>query len=92
MIKPQGCFYMINRAEAVDEILTALHKKTGGIQIIPVFSKPQQNAKRIMIIARKASRSPAVIHQGITIHAPDGTYTPQAQNILRKGTGFFEAG
>ena len=91
MTKPQGYFYIINRAEAIDEILTALHKKTGDIQIIPVFSKPQQNAKRIMIIARKASRSPAVIHQGITIHTPDGTYTPQAQNILRKGAGFFES-
>lgn len=91
MTKPQGYFYIINRAEAIDEILAALHKKTGNIQIIPVFSKPRQNAKRIMIIARKASRSPAVIHQGITIHTPDGTYTSQAQNILRKGAGFFES-
>ena len=91
MTKPQGYFYIINRAEAIDEILAALHKKTGDIQIIPVFSKPRQNAKRIMIIARKASRSPAVIHQGITIHTHDGTYTLQAQNILRKGAGFFES-
>lgn len=91
MTKPQGYFYIINRAEAIDEILAALHKKTGDIQIIPVFSKPRQNAKRIMIIARKSSRSPAVIHQGITVHTPDGTYTPQAQNILRKGAGFFES-
>ncbi len=91
MTKPQGYFYIINRAEAIDEILAAVHKKTGDIQIIPVFSKPRQNAKRIMIIARKASRSPAIIHQGITIHTPNGTYTPQAQNILRKGAGFFES-
>ena len=91
MTKPQGYFYIINRAEAIDEILAAVHKKTGDIKIIPVFSKPRQDAKRIMIIARKASRSPAVIHQGITIHTPNGTYTPQAQNILRKGAGFFES-
>lgn len=91
MTKPQGYFYIINRAEAIDEILAAVHKKTADIQIIPVFSKPRQNAKRIMIIARKASRSPAIIHQGITIHTPNGTYTPQAQNILRKGAGFFES-
>lgn len=90
MLKPQGYFYIINRAEAVDEILTALYGKTGAIHIIPVFSKPEQNAKRIIISARKTSRAPTTVSPGIIIHQTDGSYTPQAQKILRGGMGFFE--
>lgn len=90
MLKPQGYFYIINRAEAVDEILTALYGKAGAIHIIPVFSKPEQNAKRIIISARKTSRAPTTVSPGIIIHQTDGSYTPQAQKILRGGMGFFE--
>lgn len=90
MLKPFGYLYLINRAEAVSEILSSLHKKTGNITLIPIYSKAGQNAKRIMIIAQKDSKAPAVIHSGIIVHQPDGNYSPSAQQILRDGKGFFD--
>lgn len=90
MLRPFGHFYMINRAEAVNEILCSLYHKAGNITIIPVYSKPGQNAKRVMIYAQKDSKAPTIIHSGITIHTADSQYTPDAHQILREGKGFFE--
>ena len=91
MLKPQGYLYMINRAEAITEILACLHKKAGGIQIIPLFSKPEHNAKRVIITARKASKAPTIVSSGLIIHNPDGSYTEVAHKILRLGLSLEEA-
>lgn len=90
MTAPQGYFYIINRAEAVDEIITALHGKMGRIRIIPLFSKENQNAKRVIVTAQKDSKAPAVIHRGLIIHDANGNYTAQAEQILRDGKAFDE--
>mgnify|MGYP002898311580 CR=1 FL=1 len=86
MLAPKGQLYLINRTEAVTEIITALYGRTGGLKIIPLFSKPGQTAKRVMIIAEKDSKAPAAILPGLTVHTPDGGYTDEAFQILRGGT------
>lgn len=90
MLAPQGMFYMINRAEAVDEILAILHGKLGNITLIPLFTKSQNKAKRIMITAKKASKTPTVICPEFTVHTDDNGYTDKAFAILRKGKSFFD--
>lgn len=90
MLRPQGTFYMINRAEAIDYILSEIRGKAGNIRIIPLYSKAGQNAKRVMIIAQKDSKAPTQILPGLTVHAVDGEYTPEAYAILREGKGLFE--
>ena len=85
MIKPQGFFYMINRAEALETILFLIHKRLGGIEVFPLYSKPEQPAKRIIIRAKKDSKSPLIVHPGITVHNSEGFYTSKAEHILRKG-------
>ncbi len=90
MIKPQGYFYIINRAEATDEILSAIHGKLGHIEIIPLFSKTGQKAKRVIIRAQKDNHTPTIIHAGFVIHENSGEYTATAQKILRLGKSFDE--
>lgn len=90
MIKPKGFFYMINRAEAIDDILYCLHERLGNITIIPLYSKPEQDAKRIMIMAQKDSRAATKINSGLIVHNSDGEYTPQAEKILRQAHAFFD--
>lgn len=90
MLAPFGWFYMINRAEALPQILHSLHEKAGDITIIPLLSKTHQNAKRVMVSARKNSKTPAVIKPDFIIHQEDGNYTPQAEQILRLGKSFAE--
>lgn len=88
MLRPQGYFYTINRAEAVEEILYSLHGRLGNIKVIPLYSKAGQNAKRVMITARKDKHAAAVITPGLIIHEADGKYTQAAHKILRLGESF----
>ncbi len=90
MLAPKGKIYLINRAEAVNEILAALSPQIGAIRLIPLYSKAGQNAKRIMIIGIKDSKAPTTILPPLTVHLPDGSYSSKTQQILREGTGFFE--
>lgn len=90
MTAPQGHLYFINRAEAITETLSILQGKAGAIKIIPLFSKQGQVAKRVMITAQKDSKAPTQILPGLITHNHDGTYTPQTQQILRAGKGFFD--
>lgn len=91
MLKPRGRFYMINRAAALADILSALHGITGEICVIPLFSKTAQTtAKRIIVTARKDSRAGTTVLRGLTIHNQDGSHTAEACRILREGRGFFD--
>ena len=76
---------MINRAEALDEILALLHGRLGEICVWPLYSKPGQAAKRVIVRARKDSRAPLKLAPGLVIHEDDGAYTPAAEAILRGG-------
>ncbi len=85
MIKPQGYFYMVNRAQALDEILNAIGTKLGDIKIFPIYSKAEQDAKRVIIRAKKDSKAPLSIAAPIIIHQADGSYSQRAEAILRGG-------
>lgn len=88
MIKPQGFFYTVNRAEALEDLLCLLHGKLGGIEVFPLYSKSGQDAKRILLRARKDSKAPLILRSPIVLHQEDGTYTAEAQRILRGGEGW----
>lgn len=85
MIKPKGYFYMINRTEALENIITAISGKLGGIEIFPLYSKTEQNAKRVIVRAQKDSKAPLLIHPAILVHNDDGSYSDFAEKILRAG-------
>ncbi len=85
MLKPFGYFYIINRAEALDDILATIHNRLGGIEIFPLYSKDGQPAKRIIIRAQKDSKAPLILHSGISVHNLDGSYSEKAESVLRKG-------
>ena len=85
MVRPKGCFYMVNRTEALDEILSRLRGRLGEIRVFPLYSKTGQNAKRVIIRARKDSRAPLSLAPGLIIHNRDGTYSAAAEKVLRDG-------
>lgn len=90
MLKPKGYLLLINRAEAIDEILSSIQHKAGSVKILPMYSKQGQDAKRVVIIAQKTSKGITKILPPFYTHNQDGTYTTKAQSILRSGLGYFE--
>ncbi|MBP5353001.1 MAG: methyltransferase domain-containing protein [Alphaproteobacteria bacterium] len=88
--KPSGYIHLINRTEALTEICTAVAGICGGLKILPIYSKTGQNSKRIIVSMQKDSKAPLQILPPLTIHKPDGSYTEQAQEILRNGKSIAE--
>lgn len=89
MLKPKGFFYMINRAEAIDDILYNIKGKLGNIKVVPIYSKENQDAKRVIVIAQKDSKAATSINKGLIVHNADGKYSQIANAILREGKSFF---
>ncbi|MFI3242056.1 MAG: methyltransferase domain-containing protein [Alphaproteobacteria bacterium] len=89
-LKPKGKLYMVNRAEALSEILATIYGRLGGIVVIPIYSKIGEDAKRIVVIASKDSKKALVIDKGIVVHNEDGSYSDDAKRILENGIGYFE--
>lgn len=90
MLKPKGYIALINRTEALNEILAAMYNKAGHIQILPLYSKQDQEAKRILIVAQKQSKGPTTILPPLYTHNEDGKYSEKAEQILRHAKGYFE--
>ncbi len=84
-ITGQGSMTMIHRADMVDEIILAMGKRFGAIEIIPLWPKAGREAKRVIVRACKHRRSPARISAGLILHNEGGGYTPAAEAILRQG-------
>ncbi|MDQ2101555.1 tRNA1(Val) (adenine(37)-N6)-methyltransferase [Azospirillum isscasi] len=83
LLKPRGTLTMVHRADRVDEILAALHgARFGSLVLVPLWPKPGEEARRILLAAKKGGRSPARFTAGLVLHGPDGAYSAQAQRIL----------
>lgn len=85
VLAPGGVLTMIHRADQLDEILSLLSDGFGGAIVFPLWPKAGTPAKRLLVRAAKASKTPMVLSAGLVLHGPDGRYTPDAERILRDG-------
>lgn len=90
MLKPKGYIALINRTEALNEIISAMRNKAGHIQILPLYSKQNQNAKRIIVLAQKGSHGLTDILPPLYTHNEEGNYSANAEKILREAKSYFE--
>ena len=93
-IKGQGSLTIIHQAGALDRILAALKgqkevRMFGATQIIPLWPRAGQAAKRVIVRSWKHRKSDAEMLPGLALHDEDGCYTKEAEEILRGGKGLF---
>ena len=86
-LKNNGTLTMIHRADHLDKIVQCLGKRFGQTEIIPLYPREGQPAKRVIVRTRKDSHAPSILHAGLTLHNADGSYTDAAERILRNGEG-----
>ncbi len=87
-IKGQGSLSVIHDAGYVDALIRALYsekgkRRFGSLEIIPLYPKAGQPARRVIIRAWKHRKSPARLLPGLIIHDDAGGYRPEADEILR---------
>lgn len=88
-LRSNGSLNMIHRADKIDKIIQALGKRFGAVEIIPLWPKQGENAKRVIVRAIKDRKSPAVLHAGLNLHIEGRQYTPEAEKILREAKQLF---
>lgn len=81
----KGTFTMIHRPEMLGEILMILEQKLGAIEIIPIYSKTGQPAKRIIVRGQLGSKKQTTLCPCITMHTQNDKPTPSAARLLRQG-------
>lgn len=77
---------LIHRAHRLGDIIDALDGRLGGVEVFPIFPSEGKPARRIIVRARKGSKAPMKLFQGLNLHPSDDSkdkYTPQAEAILR---------
>lgn len=83
-LKSGGTLTLIHRADRADDVIAALVSRRwfGSLVLLPLMSHAGEDAKRIIIMARKERYRPMALKSGFVIHEDDGTYTKAAQKIL----------
>ncbi len=82
LLVPKGVLYMVHLGSALAQILKATGSRFGEVQIIPVYSRCEEPASRLLVRAIKGSRAPPAILPGLIMH-DDAGYSAQAEAILR---------
>lgn len=83
--KPNAGVTLIHKAERLGDILAAFGGRAGAIRVIPLWSRPGQPAKRVIVKAVKGSKAPLTLTPGLVLHTEDGGYLPEIDAVLRHG-------
>ncbi len=81
LLHPGGQFVMIQRADALEEILPAFAGRFGGLDLIFVHPREGEPAVRMIARATKGSRGPVRILPPLIVHGPGGDFTARAKAI-----------
>lgn len=79
-----GTFTAIVRADRMSEALARLPDR--GVSVLPLWPRAAESAKRIILQTHKGSRAASALLPGLVLHNSDGSYTPEADRVLRDGT------
>lgn len=86
-VRQGGSLSMIYPASGLSDSLSLVTKGFGAIEILPVYSKPQDPAIRVILRMIRNRKTPLVLHPPIVMCNPDGSQSDQAIAILRDGEG-----
>jgi tRNA1(Val) A37 N6-methylase TrmN6 len=81
MVKSGGVLTLIWRADGLAEVLTALGRGFGSLEILPVHPDAGSGAIRILVKAIKGGRAPLVMHRGLVLR-DDRRPNAEVQAIL----------
>ena len=89
---PGGHVSLIQRTERLPDLLCALPRALGSIQVLPLLPRAGRDARLVLLRARKGGRAPFrlhhgwLLHQGATHEDDREDYTPATSAVLREGS------
>lgn len=92
-VRHRGTLSLIVPASQTDQGLAALQQAgCGSLWIFPLWPRTGQNARLVILRGSKGGRGPTLLQAGLTLHEPDGRFTPDADRVLRGGMALALAG
>jgi tRNA1(Val) A37 N6-methylase TrmN6 len=85
-----GFFTATLRADRLNEALAALPER--GVCTFPLWPRQGEMPKRVIVQARKGSNAPFALLPGLVLHRDDGSWTPDAEAVLRRGSALALSG
>jgi tRNA1Val (adenine37-N6)-methyltransferase len=85
-----GFFTAILRADRLNLALGALPER--GTCAFPLLPRSGEAPKRVIVQARKGSAAPFALLSGLVLHCTDGSWTPEADAVLRRGSALALSG
>lgn len=82
MLKSGGELTLIWRADGIAEVLAALDRGFGSLQIMPVHADVTTVAGRILLRAVKGGRAPTRLHASLVLNEESGVPNKQVQESL----------
>jgi tRNA1(Val) A37 N6-methylase TrmN6 len=89
VLKPKGVLTLIWRADGVAEVLTALDRGFGSLQMLPVHPDVTAPANRILIRATKGGRAPTQIQAALMLNDKSGVPNKEVEEVLA-GKGILQ--
>jgi tRNA1(Val) A37 N6-methylase TrmN6 len=85
MAAPTGTVSLIHRADRLDALLGGLAGRLGGVVVFPLWpgGEGRKAAKRVIVAGRRGSRAPLSLAPGLVLHQPGGSFTDEAEAVLR---------
>lgn len=81
--KPRAPVILIHRAAELARLLAQLDRQAGEITVLPIASKEDEPARRVLVRARKGlKRGPLTLLPPLVSHQADGSRTAAAQAIV----------
>lgn len=88
---PGGTLSLIQRIERLPDVLAAIDRRLGGLQVLPIQPRASQPVGLFLLRARKGRRDafqmrpPVVMHRGMRHGAADDGYSDTIEAALRCG-------
>ncbi len=82
LLKPKGMLTLIWRADGIAEVLAALERGFGSLQILPVHADVTAPAIRVLIRATKGGRAPTQIQAALLLNDESGVPNKEVQEVL----------
>jgi tRNA1(Val) A37 N6-methylase TrmN6 len=92
ILKPDGAFAIIARPVSLPEVLAAIERRFGGAEIVLVHPRPDAEAIRFVLRARRGSRAKLAFAPPLVLHEATGNALSLRTDAIVNGeTGLFAA-
>ena len=82
ILKSGGVLTLIWRADGIADVLAALDRGFGSVEILPLHGNPRTPAIRVLVRASKGGRAPTKIHGALMLNNESGVPNKAVQDIL----------